>query len=105
MITELLRPGQLLIIKTDGTLEYVSPSKKKFSLDELQAAVKIPEYGDEKFIELAPVRVKGHQVIVNESGLLIGMPLNGYAEQLLLGCEGVRLYAGNVVIVPNKLWG
>jgi hypothetical protein len=104
MITKLLKPGQLLIIKTDGTLEYVSPSKKKFSLDELQATVKMPEYGDDNLIEVAPIKIKGHKVIVNEEGLMRGMPLNGYAEQLLLGCVGQRLYAGNVVIVPNTLW-
>jgi hypothetical protein len=104
MITKLLKPGQLLIIKTDGTLEYVSPKEKKFSLRELQATVEMPEYGKDNLIELAPVMVKGHQVIVNESGLLLGMPLNTFAELALSGHKGHKIYVGNVVIVPNELW-
>lgn len=105
MIKQLVKEGQALIIKTDGTLEYAKPSGKKFNLDELQAMVRMPDYPqDSSLIEIAPVRITGHKALVNEEGLLLGMPLNTFAEKLLRGCKGQLIYAGNVVIVPNKMW-
>jgi hypothetical protein len=105
MINQLLRTGQALVIKTDGTYQYVSPKGKKFSLDELQALVRMEDYPqDSSLIEIAPVRITGCKALVNEEGLLIGMPLNTFAEKLLFGHKGQLIYAGNVVIVPNNLW-
>lgn len=105
MITELLKKGQMLIIKTNGEIEYRTPKKgKKFKLEELQDAVGMPEYGDNNLIELAPVYIKGHKVLVNEEGIIRGMPLNRYAEQMLVGHEGQLRYAGNVVIINTKDW-
>jgi hypothetical protein len=105
MINNLIKKDQALIIKVDGTLEYVSPKGKKFNLDELQAMVRMPDYPqDSSLIEIAPVRITGCKALVNEEGLLIGMPLNRFAELALQGHKGELIYAGNVVVVPNNLW-
>lgn len=105
MINQLLRPGQALVIKTNGTFEYVSPKGKKFSLDELQALVRMEDYPqDSSLIEIAPVKITGHKALVNEEGLLLGMPLNTFAEKLLFGHKGQLIYVGNVVVVPNDMW-
>lgn len=104
-LANLLQANKLLIIKTDGTIEYRKPNGKTFSLNELQDTVRMDDYPqDYALIEIAPTRVQGYKVIVNEEGLLMGMPLNRYADQVLREFKGQTMYAGNVVIVPNKLF-
>jgi len=103
-LADLLKPGHLLVIKTDGTFQYMSPSEETFSLEELYETIKMPEYGDEVAIETCPIEVKGHVVIAHESGVLMGLPLNVHAERLLRPYNGEKSYSGNVVIIPEKLF-
>lgn len=64
-------------MKVDGSVWTVRPEQgDAFSLEELQALVG----GD---IEMVPASQPGLVLVVNESGLLNGLPWNGLASALL----------------------
>jgi hypothetical protein len=63
-------------IKTDGTEHEYLPKDDKFTLEELQSAVG-------GMIEVAPNSPQGKVLLVNEEGLLLGLPLNPFASRLI----------------------
>ncbi len=85
------RKDTALWIKQDQ-LELVKPQGEYFTLEELQKAVN-------GYIELAPVVDEDYLTVVNEEGLLKGLPLNTLYLQLF----GRRL-VGNVLIVPRRIF-
>lgn len=80
-----------LWVKQD-CLELVKPQSEYFTLDELQAAV-------DGYIELAPSVNCDFLTVVNEEGLLKGLPTNTLFQHL----NGQRL-VGNVLIVPRRIF-
>lgn len=82
--------GVAMLIKHDH-IELIKQSQP-FTLKQVQVAV-------EGYIELAPKVLDGYLTVVNEEGLLKGLPFNNLAH-LLFGCELV----GNVLICPEKIF-
>lgn len=98
MIKEKLKKGAMTIVGVDGTITTVYPKEKVFTLNELQDAVSLPNY-DGNYIEVAPTRIPGYVVIVNEEGLINAMPFNAMFKM-----EYGANYFGPVVIVDSKLF-
>jgi hypothetical protein len=85
-------PDQALLISTEGKLDFAKPKNGVFNLKELQSLV-------QGFIEIYPIRMPNHLVIVNEEGLIHKMPFNRLAE-LAFGIEAV----GPVLICPKLIF-
>ncbi len=84
---------QALLIKTDGTLEYVSPNNKKyFKLKQLQRLV-------EGNIELYPQYDPKFFFVVNEEGLLERRKHNKLAFELFNA-----KVVGNMLICPRDIF-
>jgi hypothetical protein len=83
------------IIKTDGTIVEAFPKNgKKFSLEELQAAVG-------GLIELAVLR-DGRDLWFNEEGKLIGLEVNIYATMLWQDTFGSSdVIVGNAIVTKK----
>lgn len=81
-----------LLITPDGQLENIKPQDKKFTLKELQNSV-------DGLIEIYPVNLEEHYVIVNEEGLIRQMKFNSLACALY-NIEAV----GNVLICPKIMF-
>jgi len=81
-----------LVLKIDNTLQLLKPKGKTFELDELQNQV-------QGYIEIYPIHVPNHIVIVNEEGILHKMAFNDLAHQVF-GISAV----GPVVICPESLF-
>lgn len=79
-----------LLISTDGSIDFVKPKGKVFELDEVQGFV-------QGYIEIYPMRIPCHVVVVNEEGLLLGMSFNKIAK-LAFGIEAVE----PVLICPKR---
>lgn len=98
MIKEKLKKGTMTIVNVDGSIVNIKPKGKHFTLDELQDAVTMVNYGEPNYIEFAPTPFNDYLVVVNEEGIWKNMPLNAlYANEF-----GV-LYRGPVVIVDSTL--
>lgn len=82
--------GVAMLIKQDH-IELIKQSQP-FTLKQAQVAV-------EGYIELAPRMFDDYLTIVNEEGLLKGLPFNNLAH-LLFGVE----YVGNVLICPEAIF-
>ena len=80
-----------LVITPDFSMRIIKPSGEKFNLKELQKEV-------QGYIEYYPTNNTKYKVIVNEEGLLMGLPMNKLSSNVF-GIHAV----GNVLIVPNKL--
>lgn len=80
-----------LLVKPDA-LGLITPKNKYFTLKEHQKAV-------EGHIELAPQVLPNFFTVVNEEGLLLGLPHNKLAH-LLFNVE----FVGNVFIVPAGIF-
>jgi hypothetical protein len=98
MIKEKLTKGAMTVVGVDGNVTVIKPKGKEFTLQELQNAVSLPNY-DGNYIEIAPTRIPGYVVIVNEEGLINAMPFN-VAFKMEYGGQ----YFGPVVIVDAKLF-
>jgi hypothetical protein len=97
------------LIRPDGTEEDVKPKRgRKWTLDELQAHVG-------GFIQEFPV--DGLTMLVDEEGLLKGLPLNAAATDLVMGFVlaearrrgcGLRYHpriVGNALVIdPGERW-
>lgn len=82
--------GVAMLIKQDH-IELIKQSQP-FTLKQVQVAV-------EGYIELAPRILDDYLTVVNEEGLLKGLPFNTLAN-LLFDCE----FAGNVLICPDAIF-
>lgn len=80
------------VLITQDEIKLYTPKDKYFTLEELQASV-------EGYIELAPRIFDDYLTVVNEEGLLNGLPFNNLAH-LLFGCE----FVGNVLICPDTIF-
>lgn len=80
-----------LLIKQDS-LELIKPKGEYFTLEELQAAVG-------GYIEIAPALDKDYITVVNEEGLLLGLPLNNLYLQMF-----GRKLVGDIFVVPRKIF-
>jgi len=80
-----------LLIRVDGSTCEITPKRKKFKLEELQALV----HGYIERVRLAD----GSDMVVNEEGLLLDLPLNCYASSLAR-----TVICGDVVVLRRGLW-
>ena len=72
-----------LVLNTDNTITYIKPKGTTFELNELQEQVK-------GYIEVYPLRIPGHIVLVNEEGLIHNMEFN-YLASRVFGMNAVGL--------------
>ena len=87
-----IQSDKALLITTEGSIEFVKPKGSVFELKEIQELV-------QGYIEIYPIRIPSHIVVVNEEGHILGMPLNKVA-QLAFGIEAV----GPVLICPKRIF-
>jgi len=83
-----------LLIRADGTEEAYKPTRKKFSLEELQRAV-------DGYIEQVPVKLPGRRKMwANEEGLMERLPVNEKATRMALenGYPSTIPLVGDVLI-------
>jgi hypothetical protein len=85
-----VRDAALMITPTE--LKLIKPSRKYFTLEELQKAV-------DGYIEIGPEILPGYVTVVNEEGLLIGLKRNRLAYILF-----EKDYVGTVLLVPRKIF-
>lgn len=80
------------IIRADGTTEHLGDGERPLTLEELQEAVG-------GYIELVPLDHQGFtQMVVNEEGLIRGLPVNAIATRLI----GQDTIFGDVVLIKNR---
>ena len=77
---------------TPTELKLIKPSRKYFTLEELQKAV-------DGYIEIGPEILPGYVTVVNEEGLLIGLKRNRLAYILF-----EKDYVGTVLLMPRKIF-
>jgi hypothetical protein len=87
-----IQSDKALLITTETSVEFVKPKGSGFELEEIQGFV-------EGYIEIYPIRIPSHIVVVNEEGLILGMPFNTVAK-LAFGIEAV----GPVLICPKRIF-
>lgn len=75
-----------------GKVSFVKPEGKYFTLKELQSYVN-------GYIELAQPILKNCLTLVNEEGLIHGLPANSIVEKIFH-----QRLVGNVLIVPNAIF-
>jgi hypothetical protein len=110
-LAEMLKLDQILVLMPDGSIKYIQPLRRKVSVEEIKEGVAMLDISDECGIELAPASITGFDVFANSTGLLIPLPLNYYAQELILEWFSDKkkktyydqLYAGPIVFVPKKL--
>jgi hypothetical protein len=81
-----------LVLDTDNSIAFIKPKGSSFELDELQEQVK-------GYIEVYPLRIPGHIVLVNEEGLIHNMEFNHLASRVF-GMSAV----GPVMICPEAIF-
>lgn len=91
LMSTLQKQNAALLITQDEARIYI-PKDKYFTLKELQDAV-------EGNIELAPRIFDDYLTVVNEEGILKGLPFNTIAYKLF-----EVEYVGNVLICPDKIF-
>ena len=84
--------GKALVLKTDNSISFIKPNGTTLELDELQSNVK-------GYIEVYPLRIPGHIILVNEEGLIHNMEYNKLANQVF-GIQAV----GQVMICPEAIF-
>lgn len=84
--------NKALVLNTDNSIAFIKPRGMTFELDELQEQVK-------GYIEVYPLRIPGHIVLVNEEGLIHNMGFNHLAERVF-GMKAV----GPVMICPEAIF-
>lgn len=87
-----IRTKNMAILITQDEVKLVQPKDKYFTLKELQTAV-------EGHIEIAPKVMDGYLTVVNEEGLIYGLPFNELAFKMF-----ETELVGNVLIVPEKIF-
>ncbi len=87
-----LYQNKALVLKTDNSIDFIKPNGTKFELDELQNQVN-------GYIEVYPLRIPGHIVLVNEEGLIKNMDFN-YLASRIFGMKAV----GPVMICPEGIF-
>lgn len=87
-----IQSDKALLITTERSIEFVKPKGSVFELDEIQRLV-------QGYIEIYPIRIPSHIVVVNEEGLILGMPFNAVAK-LAFGIEAV----GPVLNCPKRIF-
>lgn len=87
-----IHSDKALLISTQGSINYVKPKKGTFELEEVQGCV-------QGYIEIYPIRIPSHIVVVNEEGVLRGMPYNRVAK-LAFGIDAV----GPVLVCPKRIF-
>lgn len=81
-----------LVLNTDNSISFIKPKDTAFELNELQEQVK-------GYIEVYPLRIPGHIVLVNEEGLIHNMEFN-YLASRVFGMKAV----GPVMICPEAIF-
>ncbi len=84
--------NKALVLNTDNSIAFIKPRGTAFVLDELQEQVK-------GYIEVYPLRIPGHIVLVNEEGLIQNMEFNNLASRVF-GMKAV----GPVMICPEAIF-
>lgn len=84
--------NKALVLKTDNTFDFIKPYGTTFELDELQTHIK-------GYIEVYPLRIPGHIILVNEEGLIHNMEFNNLASRIF-GMKAV----GPVMICPEAIF-
>lgn len=84
--------NKALVLNTDNSISFIKPKDKVFELNEIQEQVK-------GFIEVYPMRIHGHIVLVNEEGLIHNMEFNNLASRIF-GMKAV----GTVMICPEAIF-
>ena len=87
-----IQSDKALLITPEGSIEFVEPKGSVFELDEIQRLV-------QGYIEIYPIRIPSHIVVVNEEGLILGLTFNNIAK-LTFGIEAV----GPVLICPKRIF-
>lgn len=94
---------ECILLRIDGTNEDVTP-KKRFTLKELQSFV-----GGTIDIQRLP---DGREIILNDDGKLIGLPINEEATKIWKEQYPITKYpfnndeliVGDVVVIKNYKW-
>lgn len=81
-----------VLFKEDGSVEYLSPKAKYFTLKELQASVK-------GLIEIYPASYRDHLIVCNEEGIMRGFRINTTFKLI----TGIGLL-GNVLLCPKEIF-
>lgn len=93
---------KLVLVKVyhpDGTVEEFQKPKSFFDLEWYQEQV-----GGS--VESVPCQEhKGHVLVVNEDGLIKGLPSNFAFAKTAQGATLCGSWSGNVILVPEKVWG
>jgi hypothetical protein len=84
--------NKALVLNTDNSIAFIKPKGTTFELDELQEQVK-------GYIEVYPLRIPGHIVLVNEEGIIHNMEFNHLADRVF-GMKAV----GPVMICPEAIF-
>ena len=84
------------LYKANGEKKQVSPKRKRFSLDELQAAVG----GYVEYIHLGNDKV----LVVNEDGLLLNLPINENASKITAQFGYVPIVGDALVADRNQIY-
>ena len=87
-----IQSDKALLITTERSIEFVKPKGSVFELEEVQRLV-------QGYIEIYPIRIPSHIVVVNEEGLILGLTFNNVAK-LAFGIEA----AGPVLICPKRIF-
>lgn len=81
-----------VLFKEDGSVGYLSPKAKYFTLKELQAAVK-------GLIEIYPASYRNRLIVCNEEGIIRGFKINTTFKLI----TGIGLL-GDVLLCPTEIF-